>query len=105
MTAAKRSAAMNFGRLRLRLPNQTGKFGRAAASGHYWPETVVVTGSPVAGWLSRAETASFVETAKQVCFHSIDELSAGGSVAEAAGLVYRADISATTWVANPEDWQ
>lgn len=105
MTAVKRSAAMNFGRLRVRLPDQTGEFGRAAASGHYWLETIV-TGSPSAGWLSPAETAAFVATAKTICFDSVDdELSAGGSVAEAEGLVFRADISATMWVANPEDWQ
>jgi len=104
MTAAKRSAAMNFGRIRVRLPNQTGEFGRAAASGHY-AFVVEVIGSPSAGWLSKPEIADFVAIAESLCHRSEDEVSARGSVADVEGLCFRADISIQQWVANPEDWQ
>jgi hypothetical protein len=85
MTAKTRSAAINFGRMRIRLPNQTGSVGRAFAMG-LWAFSAIDSGAPIAGWIVRSETGSWVAT---------DD---GFPIAEPCPETFVAEASATCFV-------
>lgn len=81
MTKQQRSAAMNFGRQKIRLPGQNGEFARAAAIG-LWAFVTIDAGPCEAGW---------IESAKTICF-----------VVEVGAVAYRATNQATGFVYEQE---
>lgn len=99
MTAETRSAAINFGRMRIRLPNQTGSVGRAFAMGLWAFSAIVDSGAPIAGWIVRSETGSWV--AEDDGF-PIAEPRPETFVAEAAASCFIVSQTAVCWTVEGE---
>jgi hypothetical protein len=98
MTKQQRSAAMNFGRQKIRLPGQNGEFARAAAIG-LWAFVTIDAGPSEAGWIESAKTICFVAEAITQQF---DEQQISCFVVEVGAVAYRATKQVTGFVYEQE---
>lgn len=84
------SAACHFGRIRVRLPDQSGAFALAAAAGWY----LATEATPTDGWWAESKAFSWAADEAGQCF--VDVMAAAFVAGESA-TAFRAVSETTAW--------